>query len=50
VTPGDRASYLEGVASGRTVSRWLGGGFVGLGGLMVAFASGLLILGRRRSA
>jgi hypothetical protein len=50
VRPGDRASYLVSIASGRTVSRWLGGGFVGLGGLMVAFASGLLILGRRRSA
>ena len=50
VTPGDRASYLEGIASGRTVARWLGGGFVGLGGLMVALAGGLVILGRRRSA
>lgn len=47
VRPGDRGSYLESIASGRTVSRGLGGGFVGLGGVMVVLAAGLVIRGRR---
>lgn len=49
VRPGDRASYLESIASGRTVSRWLGGGFTALGGLMLALAGGVVFLGRRGS-
>jgi hypothetical protein len=47
VRPGDRASYLDSITSGRTVSRWLGGGFTVLGGLMLALAGGIVLLGRR---
>jgi hypothetical protein len=47
VASGDRATYLAGVASGRTVARWLGGGLVTVGGLLVLLGAGLHLLGRR---
>jgi hypothetical protein len=50
VTPGDRRRYLESLASGRSVSRLLGGLFVGLGVLMSGIALALLVRDRRRHA
>jgi len=38
VTPGTRASYLAAKAESRLVARWLGGGLVGVGGLLLLIA------------
>jgi hypothetical protein len=50
VTPGDRADYLEGIASGRIVARWLGGGFAALGVVMQLLAAALVARARRVAA
>lgn len=42
VMPGTRASYLAAQAQGRRVARWLGGGLVGVGGLLLLVAVVLL--------
>jgi len=38
VTPGTRESYLAAKAESRLVARWLGGGLVGVGGLLLLIA------------
>lgn len=47
VAPGDRAGHLDRIASERSVSRWLGALFGGLGLLMLGLGGGLEALRRR---